>query len=116
MGVPRFFKVPKHNKFNYQPLYYDERKEEMKKRKKRLGIDTEKDETKKVTEIKFASNMNYREVSDMKRASTIRLYAIVGILIFVSYYVISHFELIQKMFSVFYKKNTEPIIDFISFF
>lgn len=27
-----FFKTPKHRVFNYQPLYYDERKEKMKER------------------------------------------------------------------------------------
>lgn len=27
-----FFKAPKHREFNYQPLYYDERKEELEKK------------------------------------------------------------------------------------
>jgi hypothetical protein len=34
-----FFKTPKHRVFNYQPLYYDERKEAMKERLERLQVE-----------------------------------------------------------------------------
>lgn len=104
MGIPRFFKLPKNDKFNYQPLYYDEKKEEMEKRQRLHGIKTESEEKERTTNIKFEKSMQRKEVADAKKASTIRLYAIIGVLTFVAYYVISHFELIQKMFSVFYKK------------
>ncbi|OFX44169.1 MAG: hypothetical protein A2046_08080 [Bacteroidetes bacterium GWA2_30_7] len=33
MGLPGFFKLPKHKSFNYSPRYYDERKEELEKLK-----------------------------------------------------------------------------------
>lgn len=36
-----FFKTPKHRVFNYQPLYYDERKEAMKERYERLQVEEE---------------------------------------------------------------------------
>jgi len=34
MALFNFFNVPKHRTFNYQPRYYDPRKEEMENRKK----------------------------------------------------------------------------------
>lgn len=34
MAIPSFFKLPKYKDFNYSPLYYDERKEELEKKKK----------------------------------------------------------------------------------
>ena len=37
MGIPRFFKLPKHKQFNYQPLYYDPIKEAKEVRKKSIG-------------------------------------------------------------------------------
>jgi len=43
MGIPRFFKIPQHKQFNYEPLYYDERKEKLQERIKRIeqeyGVD-----------------------------------------------------------------------------
>ncbi len=32
MGIPSFFKTPRHKQFNYEPLYYDERKEKLQER------------------------------------------------------------------------------------
>lgn len=31
-----FFRTPRHNRFHYQPLYYDERKEERERRNKEI--------------------------------------------------------------------------------
>jgi hypothetical protein len=43
-----FFKTPKHRVFNYQPLYYDERKEELQERVARAEEAAEKEKREKM--------------------------------------------------------------------
>lgn len=42
-----FFKTPKHRVFNYQPLYYDERKEELQERIARAREEAKEEERRK---------------------------------------------------------------------
>ncbi len=39
MAIPRFFKLPKHKRFDYQPLYYDPAKEEREERNRAIASD-----------------------------------------------------------------------------
>ena len=41
-----FVRIPKHRYFNYQPLYYDEKKERMKERYDKFGNKVEEPESK----------------------------------------------------------------------
>jgi hypothetical protein len=36
MAFPRFFKIPKHQQYDYKPRYWDPRKEELEERLKRI--------------------------------------------------------------------------------
>lgn len=87
MGVV-FFKIPKYNKFNYQPLYYDAKKEEREKRNKQikaeLGLSEESDVY--VPHIKGQFKTYFRKQRLSKKSSNVRLVIIMIFLMLVSYY------------------------------
>lgn len=39
MGIPRLFKLPTHKRFHYTPLYYDEQKEELEERIRKIELE-----------------------------------------------------------------------------
>lgn len=84
MAIPGFFKLPKHKDFNYTPLYYDERKEELEKLKNEAaGISfSEKP-------IMMKGFFRDRSKSNRKSAlnkSNVRLVAIIIFLFLLLYY------------------------------
>jgi hypothetical protein len=87
MGLPRFFKLPRNKQFNYQPLYYDQDKEERISREKRiareLGID--KDD-KNVSRITRGSMKEYfKRDNRARKQSNLRLVFIAIILFIIAY-------------------------------
>ena len=86
MGIPRFFKLPKYNEFNYIPRYYDPekeaREERIKKIKQELG-DT--DET-YVPNIKGSFRRYHRAQKRDKKVSNLRLLVILIFLSLAAYY------------------------------
>ena len=84
MGIPSFFKLPRHKDFNYSPLYFDERKEELEKKKREAsGISfSEKP-------IMIKGYFKERAKSNRKKAlnkSNIRLITIILFLFLIIYY------------------------------
>ncbi len=87
MGIPRFFKLPKHKQFNYQPLYYDPDKEAREARKKRiareLGVDPEKEYTPNIA--RGSMREYFKREKEVRVRSNIRLLFIIIILFFITY-------------------------------
>jgi hypothetical protein len=88
MGIPRFFKVPEHKRFHYEPIYYDERKERLEERIKQIeqeyGIDNGGERVRTIRKGSFSSY--YGRKKKAQRYSTTRLIIIIIFLLFVSYY------------------------------
>ena len=88
MGIPRFFKIPKHRQFNYQPIYYDEQKEQLEERIKNIeqeyGIKNGEEYTRLMTKGSFSNY--YDRKRKVQRYSTTRLIIIILFLLFVAYY------------------------------
>jgi hypothetical protein len=89
MGIPRFFKLPKYNEFNYIPRYYDPekeaRKERLKKINQELGLGDDKDY---VPSIKGKFKSYRRSAVKEKRVSNLRLLIIFIFLMLAFYYLL----------------------------
>jgi hypothetical protein len=88
MGIPRFFKIPQHRQFHYEPIYYDERKERLEERIREIeaeyGI---KHGDQPLRTIRKGSFSNYYgRKKKAERYSTVRLIIIILFLAFISYY------------------------------
>ena len=89
MGIPRFIKLPGHNRFNYSPRYWDPEKEEREERirqiKHEMGVQIPTDPTR--TTIKRGSFRQASKKTKVKatRSSNIRLVIILVILFFLAY-------------------------------
>ncbi len=88
MGIPRFFRVPKHRQFNYQPIYYDEQKEQLEERIKNIeaehGIKDEDGNTRTMTKGSFSHY--YERKKKTTRYSNTRLIIIIIFLLFITYF------------------------------
>ncbi len=109
MALPRMFKVPSHSKFDYQPLYYDEKKEKMKKRLEKYNTSVEDKGTDAEfnTDIKgkFRSNKNLSSsYSSQKRISNIRLLIIIGFIGITMFYILQNQGVISYMFNILFEK------------
>ena len=89
MGIPRFFKIPQHKQFNYEPLYYDERKEKLQERIKRIeqeyGVKNGDEYVRSLTKGSFSRYYDRRRKA--QRYSATRLVIIIIFLLFVAYYI-----------------------------
>ena len=89
MGIPRFVKLPSHNRFNYSPRYWDPEKEDREERirqiKQEMGVEVPMDPTR--TTIKRGSFRQVNKKIKVKatRSSNIRLIIILGILLVLAY-------------------------------
>lgn len=89
MGLPQFFRTYQHKVFNYIPIYYDQRKEELEEQIRRskaeAGIKDDK-EIKYVPGIsRGAFRGNIRQTKKIKKHSSIRLLIIFIILVLITY-------------------------------
>ena len=88
----RFFYLPRGRKYNYQPRYYDERKEELERRKQR--IDRELEREKGVTDDTYVPNIKGQMRKHLtvrkkaRKASTGRLLIILAVLFFITWLLI----------------------------
>lgn len=86
-----FFKTPRPKAFNYIPRYYDERKEEMEERRKRieneLGLNEGEGYRPRITRGSMSRKIAERRKSN--RTSVIRLMVIVAILLILTYYLLT---------------------------
>ena len=85
----RFFKLPKNKEFNYVPRYYDEQKEELNERIKKIeqemGVKSESKEA-YVPNIKGQMRSYYNKNVKEKKQSNLRL-----ILILIALFIIAYF-------------------------
>ena len=85
----RFFYLPKGRKYNYQPRYYDERKEELERRKKRidreLGLDPEATKDMYIPNIKGQMRKHLKVRKKARKASSIRMLIILAVLLLITY-------------------------------
>jgi hypothetical protein len=91
MNIPRFFKIPRHRQFNYQPLYYNPEKEERDKRvreiEREMGIAKEGKEYKPT--IRRGSMKSYFKANKRaERNSNLRLVLIIVFLLFLAYFLL----------------------------
>lgn len=100
-----FFKQPAHRIFDYQPRYYDERKERiqmrMKEEQRKLKSDTPDAQTLE-RRISFQSKMNDRWTPDYRvqsRKSNYRLIIILGVLLGIFYIIFNQAESLSQWFA-----------------
>ncbi len=90
MGLPRFFKLARPKSFNYKPVFYDEREEELKERvekvAKDMGIEQPLDYKPKLIKGTMRSYMKMSKKT--YRHSSVRVIIIIAILLFIAYYII----------------------------
>ena len=88
MGIPRFFKVPQHKQFHYEPIYYDERKERLDERIKEIeqeyGIKNGEQHVRSIRKGSFSHYYDRRKKT--QRYSNTRLILIIAFLTFISYF------------------------------
>jgi len=88
MGIPRFFKLPQHKQFHYEPIYYDERKEKLEERIRQIeaeyGVKHENSPVRSLNKGSF--NHFYSRKRKAQRYSSTRLVIIIIFLLFVSYF------------------------------
>jgi len=85
----RFFYLPKGRKYNYQPRYYDERKEELERRKRRidreLGLDENASGQGYIPSIKGQMRKHLKVRKKARKASTWRMLIILAVLFFITW-------------------------------
>jgi hypothetical protein len=90
----RLFYLPRGRKFNYQPRYYDKRKDELERRKRRidreLGLTDDKDGSDTyIPQIKGEMRRHLNVVNKKsKRTSILFMLVILTLLIFLSYIIL----------------------------
>lgn len=91
MGVGRFFYIPRNKKFNFQPRYYDQRKEEMEKRVKKIKQElgySDKDDP-YVPGIRGQMRAGYfQKAQKIKRRSNMRMLIILVVLFIILYFLL----------------------------
>lgn len=94
MAIPSLFKTPRHRKFEYRPIYYNQQKEELQERIRKI-------EQEMGVHQKAEGNSNYRpsiqrgqmrghfrDVKRLKRQSNVRLLIILLALFALAYYLV----------------------------
>ncbi len=92
MAIIQFFKLPRHKKFNYQPLYYNPEKEEQEGRRKRIehemGIHLEDSTGYKTTITRGSMRHYFYKNEKARKQSNLRLVVIILILLFAAYLIL----------------------------
>lgn len=85
----RFFYLPKGRKYNYQPRYYDERKEELERRKRRIdremGLDPDAQNGPYIPSIKGQMRKHLKVRKKARKNSSIRMMIILAVLLLITY-------------------------------
>lgn len=89
----KFFYLPKGRKFNYQPRYYDERKEELERRKRRIDRELGLEQNGKgkdvfVPQIKGQMRKYMKTAKKQRKTSNIRMLIILAVLLLISYFLL----------------------------
>lgn len=103
LRLPRFIKLPQHTRFEYKPLYYDKRKEDLEnkvKKYKEKKVLLEKGEYTPEIKGKFSGSFNKGISKKQKKDANIRLLVIIAFLAIIAYFVIQKADIINYMFDV----------------
>jgi len=92
MGL-KFFHIPRAKEYGYKPIFYDERKEELEKRKKiidqELALEEKMGSEAYVANIKGQMRGYMREATRQKKKSNVRVAIILSILFLIAYLILS---------------------------
>ncbi|MCF6366354.1 MAG: hypothetical protein L3J35_09140 [Bacteroidales bacterium] len=103
LRLPKFIKLPNHSRFEYKPLYYDKRKEELEKKVNKYKEQKEllqKGEYKPEIKGKFNRSYNHGDTKKQKKAANIRLAIIVFFTAAIVYIILQKAEILNKMLNV----------------
>ncbi|TVR78475.1 MAG: hypothetical protein EA412_08545 [Chitinophagaceae bacterium] len=95
-----FFKIPEHNRFNYDPRYYDPEKEDLEKRVRLAKLNRPEEEQEATTEeelLKIRIAQNFKKartnsrpsISRSLNQSRLRFFIILGILLYLCYWILT---------------------------
>jgi 2'-5' RNA ligase len=92
MAIPSLFKTPRHRKFDYRPIYYNQQKEELQERirkiEQEMGVGKPSDSNYKPTIQKGQMRGHFREARRLKKQSNARLLIILLALFALAYFLI----------------------------
>jgi len=84
MKLPSIIRVPKHQRFNYEPRHFDPIKEEMKEREERIRATMQGSNPQKIN-IQFRENLRRHQKEDMRSNSIVLVLIAVFLILFVLY-------------------------------
>jgi|GEM_PF-147760 hypothetical protein len=102
LKLPHFIKIPEHNRFDYKPIYYDKRKEELEtkiNRFKEIKELSDKHEFKPEIKGKFRTHTKLI-TKKQKQAANLRLAVIIIFTAIIMYLIIQKADIINKMLNV----------------
>jgi len=100
MKLPQFSKVNKHRRFDYTPMYYDERKEKMKKRIEKAEAEksAKSGDENVAREVRmrsaFEQNAKSMHIAPSLSVGFVRGFIISAIVLYMCYYVFMNIEAI----------------------
>jgi hypothetical protein len=101
MALFKFFKLPQHKTFNYQPRYFDERKEAMEQRRAALQNNSDAE---RAPIMRGSIRSHYVNTTNRQRKnSRLRLVLILGVLALAVYLFTRDPETLMRIFKVFSK-------------
>ena len=105
MKLPRFIKLPEHRKFNYNPVYFDPRKEALEEKIKKIKEEKEGSEDgdyKPDFKGKFKSSNRVNVTRKHNKSANLRLLVIILFLGAIVFYIMQKADLISYMFNVLF--------------
>ena len=95
MALIRLFKVPKHRKYEYKPRYWDQQKEDLKERLRRIEEakqgNTEGMRDRIRAGLRQSRARDYQSMRTATIQTNVRLLVIIGILIAATYYILNYY-------------------------
>lgn len=89
MGIPTFFRLPKHKTFQYNPRYYDERKERLQVRIKQIeqemGVNQGDEYVPRISKGSIRGHNSRLRNKKAERQSNVRLLIILIVLLLITY-------------------------------
>lgn len=109
MKLPRFIKIPQYSRFEYKPLYYDERKERLEAKIKEYQKEKEpKEGEKRDFKPDFKGNFTNKFSRDItarqKKAANLRVTIVVIFLVVITYLILDKADVLSYMFEVLLSK------------
>jgi len=103
MKLPRFIRLPEYNRFEYKPIYFDERKQNLENKVKKYKDQKESIEKgtyKPEIKGKFKSSYTRNITKKQKKASNLRLAVIIIFFGVIAYIFLQKADIISYMFDV----------------